>query len=147
MNLATAEKRLRAMKRGTSWALRLPFLLLVMGRSWSQQQDAGLFPPVEFRSSFSSFRSVSTTSTCSPCTEVGCTTCNSTCPHGQESQQPVNMLEEGELSSGVVRTPCQLSMVVCKHTPSLESRVYGFEVNIWSAAYSFIISSTFYPPA
>ncbi len=96
------------MKRRISWALWLPFLLVALRRSWSQQQDAGLFPPVEFRSSFSSFRSVSATSICEPCMEAGCTTCNSTCLHGQDSPQPVNVLEEGERSSGVVRTPGQL---------------------------------------
>lgn len=92
------------MKRPTSWALwfRSLLFLLLAGRSWGQQQEAGLFPPVDFRTSFSSFRSVTATSTCDPCTRTGCTSCNNTCPFGQDSPEPVKILEEGELSSGVV---------------------------------------------
>ena len=92
------------MKRETRWALWLLLLLQALGRSCGQLQSTGLFPPVEFRSSFSSFRFVSATSTCAPCTQPGCTTCNRTCPYGEESPQPVNVLEEGEVASGVVRT-------------------------------------------
>ena len=132
-----------AMKGPAPWTLCL--LILLLGKSRGQQLEAGLFPPIEFSTSFSSFRSVSSTSTCSPCTDTGCTNCNSTCPYGQDSPEPVNMLEEGEPSFGVVRKLwLNYVHILGLWFPQYTSCVYTHK--LYENSEKFIVSNSTYHP-
>ena len=77
----------------------------------------GLFPPITFTTNFASRTAVSATSTCSqlrPDSCVGvatCTSCNDTCPFGQDVPASFSLLEEGVLSDGVQR----VSHSTCSH--------------------------------
>ena len=66
--------------------------------------QGGLFPPLQSAENLALLQPSTATSTCGECGvgEVGCATCNNSCPFGQQLPDEVNLLEVGTLSPGVV---------------------------------------------
>ena len=90
------------------------FIIFILTAVHAQDSSSGgLFPPLQFRTNLASLQPVEATSTCTSASSVlcgggdvgGCTTCNSTCPYGQDVPPFVDLLDTGSASSGVVREP------------------------------------------
>lgn len=78
------------------------------------QQDGALSPPITFTTNFASMTAVDATSTCTACSGgVAClaTSCNDTCPFGQELPSPIDLLDIGVLSAGVERV-CYAILII-----------------------------------
>lgn len=83
-------------------------LVAVLCLQVTAQQDGGtggLFPPVSFASNFASMTEAIATSTCLSCTGTDCpaSSCNASCPFGQDLPSPFSLLETGVASSGAER--------------------------------------------
>ena len=85
--------------------LLVPLLAMLCLQVTAQQGTGGLFPPVSFTSNFASMTEVLATSTCLSCTGADCpaSSCNSSCPFGQDLPSPFKLLETGLASSGAER--------------------------------------------
>ena len=90
------------------WLLLSLSLSLLPLPTTAQQGNGGLFPPVNLATNFASRTDVVASSTCSqyvPCSEGDCpaSSCNDTCPFGQELPSGFGLLEAGVLRPGVQR--------------------------------------------
>lgn len=139
---------------------RLLFLSALLCLAGTQQDGAsplgGLFPPITFTTNFASMTDVNATSTCSqrlPCTggaNCAATSCNDTCPFGQELPSMFSLLEAGVLSAGVMRVswlldPCQFGTLSQSWVGlGLRKMQYVAVMNNCKFTWSFDKARTFY---
>ena len=88
-------------------AVKSVLLVLVLAVSLlaSRVSGQGLYPPQISPGNFAFAEAVTATSTCGGCEEgagAGCGLCNNTCPFGDGSPVPLNLMEIGTLQAGVV---------------------------------------------
>lgn len=110
-----------AMWLGLLLALTSLYSHSAAGQQTSNQTltSPGLFPPITFTTNFASRTAVSATSTCSQfrpssCGSVAsCTSCNDTCPFGQDVPTSFSLLEEGLLSDGVQMVSHSAACIHC----------------------------------